>query len=113
MKHASWAIALCLMAGGMMAQSAYAQQSAQQPAPQYALPAGSVGTMSSNEPTSRYSGFVKDPTPEQVRATWDLDNPNKSTYNRYAQTPSPAQVQAAWGKPGDPQKSDYNPYLRK
>jgi hypothetical protein len=109
MKHASWAIAACLIAGGMMAQSAYAQQSAQQ----YTLPAGSVGAMSSNEPRSHYSMYIKDPTPAQVRASWDLDNPNKSSYNRYAQTPTPAQVEAAWGKPGDPQKSDYNPYLKK
>ena len=109
MKHASWAIAACLMAGGMMAQPAYAQQSAKQ----YDLPPGSVGSMSSNEPTSQYSRYVKDPTPEQVRANWDLDNPNKSRFNRYAQTPTPVQVEAAWGKPGDPQKSDYNPYLKK
>ena len=92
-----------------MAQSAYAQQ----PAQQYALPAGSVGTMATNEPTSHDSMYIKDPSPAQVRANWDLDNPNKSRYNLYAQTPSPAQVQAAWGKPGDPLKSDYNPYLKK
>jgi hypothetical protein len=108
MKHASWAIAACLIAGGMIGQSAYAQS-----AQQYALPAGSVGTMSSNEPTSRYSPYINDPTPDQVRARWGLDIPNKSDYNPYVRIPTPAQVQAAWGKTGDPQSSNYNPYLKK
>jgi hypothetical protein len=109
MKHASWAIAGCLIAGGMMAQSAYAQQSAQQ----YALPAGSVGSMATNEPTSQYSAYIHDPSPAQVRANWDLDNPNKSTYSAYIKNPTPAQVQAAWGNPRDPQSNNYNPYIKK
>jgi len=109
MKHASLAMAAVLLAGGMMGQSAYAQQSAQQ----YSLPAGSVGTMATNEPTSQYSAYIHDPTPAQVRAAWDLDNPNKSRYNLYAATPSPAQVRAAWGDPRDPRNSNYNPYIKK
>ena len=109
MKHASWAIAACLMAGGMLAQPASAQQSA----PQYALPGGSVGTMATNDPKSQYSAYIKDPSPAQVRAYWDLDNPNKSTYSAYIKNPSPAQVQAAWGNPRDPQSHNYNPYLKK
>jgi len=109
MKHASWAIAACLIAGGMMAQPAHAQQSARQ----YALPAGSVGTMSSNEPSSRDSPYIKDPSPEQVRERWGLDIPNKSSYNPYVKIPTPVQVEAAWGKTGDPQSSNYNPYLKK
>jgi hypothetical protein len=109
MKHAPWAVAACIMAGGMMAQSGYAQQSARQ----YDLPPGSVGSMATNEPTSHYSAYIKDPTPAQVRANWDLDNPNKSTSSAYIKNPSPAQVQAAWGNPRDPQSSNYNPFLKK
>jgi len=102
MKHATWAIAGCLIAGGMMAQSAHAQ---------YVMPPGSVApTMASNEPTSHYSPYIKDPSPAQVRAAWDLDNPNKHHANSWIHDPSKAQLEAAWGKPGDPQKSSYNPW---
>jgi hypothetical protein len=105
MKHATWAIAACLIAGGMMAQPAHAQQ--------YVMPSGSIApTMAANEPASHYSPWIKDPSPEQVRAAWGLDNPDKSHANSWIHDPTPAQVEAAWGKPGDPQKSDYNPWRK-
>jgi hypothetical protein len=106
MKHASWAIGGCLIAGAMMAQPAPAQQTAQQ----YNLPAGSVGTMGPNDATSSYSPYVHDPSPQQVRAIWGLDTPNKSDASPYIHNPTPAQVEAAWGKAFGPGKSSYNPY---
>jgi hypothetical protein len=102
MKHASWAIAVCLIAGGLTAQSAHAQ---------YAMPVGSIApTMASNEPSSDYSPYVRDPSPAQVRANWGLDNPNKSHESVYIHNPTQAQVEALWGKPGDPNKSYYSPW---
>lgn len=106
MKHASLAIAACLVACGLLAQPAAAQQTAQQ----YALPAGSVGTMGPNDRTSTYSSYIHDPSPEQVAAIWGLNTPNKSDESPYIHNPTPAQVEAAWGKAFGPGKSSYNPF---
>jgi len=106
MKHASWIAVTCLVVAGIVAPPAHAQQTRYQ----YALPAGSVGTMASNDPTSTYSAYIKDPSEAQVRTTWGLDVPNKSHFNRYIHDPTPAQVTAAWGDPNRPHLSSYNPY---
>jgi hypothetical protein len=106
MKYASWAIAGCLIAGGLIAQPANAQQTAQK----FDLPAGSVGTMASNDPSSHYSPYVNNPSPQAYRAAWGLDVPNKSHDSSYIVKPTQAQVEAAWGKVGGPGKSFYNPF---
>jgi len=106
MKHASWVVAGCLIAAGIVAQPAHSQQTAQL----YALPAGSVGTMGSTDPTSHGSAYINDPSPQQVRANWSLDTPNKNgTHSAYVKDPSPEQVRASWGL-DTPEKSSYNPY---
>jgi hypothetical protein len=106
MKHASWVVAGCLIAAGIAAQPAHSQQTVEQ----YALPAGSVGTMTSSDPTSTHSAYIKDPTPEQVRAAWGSNTPNKSSaHSAYVKDPSPEQVRASWGL-DTPNKSSYNPY---
>ena len=108
MKHASWVVGGCLIAAGIAAQPAHSQQTAQQ----YALPAGSVGTMGSSDPTSHYSAYIKDPSPAQVRASWGLDAPDQSHYNAYIHDPTPSQVTASWGNPWQSGLSSYNPYRK-
>jgi hypothetical protein len=110
MKHASWAIAGCLIAGAITAQPVCAQQTAVFPAQQYDLPAGSVGTMGPTDQKSTYSPYVHDPSPAQVRAVWGLDTPNKSDASPYIHNPTPAQVEAAWGQAFGPGKSFWNPW---
>jgi hypothetical protein len=99
MKHASWVIAGCLLAGGMMSQPVFAQSGTSAPP--------------NVSPCSHDAAWIKDPNPAQVKAAWgDPDDPNKSHSNAWIKDPNPAQVKAAWGDPADPNKSHYNAWIK-